>query len=95
MVLRNVIVVTVFAALFSVTASPETSAQAKCTSAQAQCAVEIGGTCDPQTGRWQYGGGYLGTKAGTGGTGASGGTNRFGAFDACVARKLAERKQRS
>jgi len=57
------------------------SAPAKCTSVSAQCAVEIGGRCDPATGRWQYG------RIG------SGGTNRFGAFDACIARKLRERKR--
>ena len=56
------------------------AAAAKCTSISAQCAVEIGGTCDPATGRWEYG------------RARSGGTNRGGAFDACLARKLKERK---
>jgi hypothetical protein len=45
--------------------------------------VEIGGTCDPNTGRWRYGFVY----------GRSyGGTNSGGAFDQCVSRKLAGRK---
>jgi hypothetical protein len=26
-----------------------------CTSIQARCAVEVGGTCDPRTGRWRAG----------------------------------------
>jgi hypothetical protein len=32
-----------------------------CTSIQARCAIEVGGTCDPRTGRWRAGsrGGYL------------------------------------
>jgi len=59
------------------------AAEGKCTSVQAQCAVEIGGTCNPKTGRWRYGFVY----------GRSyGGTNSGGAFDQCVSRKLAGRK---
>src|SRR5262249_6516656 len=34
---------------------PGGEAASKCTSVQAQCAVEIGGQCDPTTGRWFYG----------------------------------------
>jgi hypothetical protein len=64
---------------------PTAAAAAKCTSIQAQCAVEVGGRCDPATGRWQYGRGLLGR-------GSSGGTNRFGGFDACVSRKLGQRR---
>jgi hypothetical protein len=55
----------------------------KCTSIQARCAVEIGGVCDPKTGRWEYG-----RHRSTG----SGGTNRGGAFDACVSRELKKQK---
>ena len=32
-----------------------TAAAGKCQSLQARCAVEIGGKCNPQTGRWCYG----------------------------------------
>lgn len=64
-----------------------TDAAAKCRSIQARCAVEIGGTCDPITGHWEYGGG-------DNGRGSSGGTNRGGAFDACVSRNLQNRKQK-
>jgi hypothetical protein len=64
----------------SVSSVPARSEAAKCTSMSARCAVEIGGTCDPATGRWQYG------RAGIGGT------NKYGAFDACIARKLKERR---
>jgi hypothetical protein len=59
------------------------AAEGKYTSIQAQCAVEIGGTCDPKTGRWRYGFVYNRNY---------GGTNIGGAFDACVSRKLAGRK---
>ena len=62
-------------------ALPTEAAAAKCTGISAQCAVGIGGTCDPATGRWEYG------------RARSGGTNRFGAFDACIARKLRERRK--
>jgi hypothetical protein len=64
---------------------PAVAAAAKCTSVQAQCAIEVGGRCDPATGRWEYG-------RGISGRGSSGGSNRFGAFDACVSRKLGHRK---
>jgi hypothetical protein len=39
------------------------SAKAACTSIQAKCAVQIGGRCNPTTGRWQYGN-YVDPKAG-------------------------------
>jgi hypothetical protein len=60
--------------------SPALAAPDKCANASAQCAVEIGGVCDPATGRWRYG------RPGVNGT------NRGGAFDACIARKLKERR---
>jgi hypothetical protein len=59
------------------------AANAKCTSIQAQCAVEMGGTCDPVTGRWCYGN-FMSRRCG--------GSNIAGAFDLCVSRKLRERK---
>jgi hypothetical protein len=63
--------------------TPVVAAEGKCTSIQAQCAVEIGGQCDPKTGHWSYGyvHGHL-----------YGGTNHGGAFDACVSRKLGQGK---
>jgi hypothetical protein len=67
------------AALLALSSTASFAATGKCQSISAQCAVEIGGTCDPATGRWRYGG-YGGQY--------SGGTNRSGAFDQCVARKL-------
>ena len=63
--------------------STSSFAAAKCTSIQAQCAVEIGGTCDPNTGRWRYGP-YQGHQYG--------GTNHGGAFDACISRKLGQQR---
>lgn len=59
------------------------AAEGKCSSVQAQCAIEIGGQCDPKTGHWCYGP-YQGRNCG--------GTNHGGAFDACVARKLGRQK---
>jgi len=55
----------------------------KCSSISAQCAVEIGGQCDPKTGYWCYGF-HRGRDCG--------GTNRGGAFDACLSRKLGGRR---
>jgi hypothetical protein len=60
------------------------AASGKCSNVSAQCAVEIGGRCDPATGHWEYG---------NRGNRGSGGTNRGGAFDQCVARKLKEKKK--
>jgi len=57
-------------------------AASKCTSVQAQCAVEIGGQCDPNTGRWFYGR-YMGKLAG--------GTTV--AFHNCVSRKLSQKRK--
>jgi hypothetical protein len=59
------------------------AAEGKCTSIQAQCAVEMGGTCNPKTGYWCYGF-WRGRQCG--------GTHNGGAFDACISRKLAGRK---
>jgi len=43
-----------FAIIIFALASPAL-AQGKCTNIKAKCAVEIGGQCDPKTGRWFYG----------------------------------------
>jgi hypothetical protein len=40
--------------VFSVNTVSVTTAAERCTSVQARCAIEIGGTCDPQTGKWRY-----------------------------------------
>ena len=58
------------------------AAEGKCTSVSAQCAVEIGGQCDPKTGHWCYSR-YQGRNCG--------GAN-IAAFDACVSRKLGRQK---
>ena len=55
----------------------------KCTSVQAQCALEIGGSCDRNTGQWCYGSVFARH---------CGGSNNAGQFDRCVSRKLGERK---
>jgi len=54
----------------------------KCTSISAQCAVEIGGQCNPKTGSWCYG---FYRSRNCGGSGIL-------AFDACLSRKLGERR---
>ena len=61
-------------------AAPVTSAEAACTSIQAKCAVQIGGRCNPKTGRWQYGN-YVDPKTGPI---SLGGTTQ--AFLACLER---------
>ena len=58
------------------------NAQAKCTSIQARCAVEIGGECNPKTGRWFYG---CWQGRCTGGTIAQ--------YNDCISRKLKDRKK--
>jgi hypothetical protein len=85
MMFRRVIAILAVAAAIAMSEVATANAAAKCTSIQAQCAVEIGGHCDPVTGRWEYGRGLLGR-------GTSGGTNTRGAFDACISRKLGQRK---
>ena len=61
---------------------PVSEAVSKCTSVQAQCAVEIGGQCDPNTGRWFYGR-YMGKAAG----------GNTMAFHDCVLRKLSQKRK--
>jgi hypothetical protein len=61
---------------------PVSEAARKCTSIQAQCAVEIGGQCDPTNGRWFYGR-YMGKVAG--GTKVT--------FHDCVTRKLSQQRK--
>jgi len=65
---------------FSVSEIP--TASAACTSIQARCAVEIGGQCDPKTGRWFYG--YYMNKV-------AGGNTQL--FHACVSRELAKQRK--
>jgi len=85
MMVREVIIIFGAAGAVAMSEVATATAAAKCTNIQAQCAVEIGGRCDPVTGRWEYGRGLLGR-------GTSGGTNSRGAFDACISRKLGQRK---
>jgi hypothetical protein len=61
---------------------PVSEAASKCTSVQAQCAVEIGGQCDPNTGRWFYGR-YKGKVAG--------GTTVL--FHECISRKSSQKRK--
>jgi hypothetical protein len=75
---RSVITLGLAVSMLSIGNLPA-SAAAPCQSINSQCAVEIGGTCDPVARRWHYGGKY-------------GGTNNRGAFDQCISRKLKERK---
>jgi hypothetical protein len=58
----------------------------KCTSIQAKCAVELGGQCNPKTGAW-----CLGAPRGRICGGPQGDMSHM-AFDACLSRKLGERK---
>lgn len=59
-------------------ASPSSSSAAggKCSSIQARCALEIGGTCDVATGQWRYRGGQQMTAQ----------------FDGCLSRMLKSEK---
>jgi hypothetical protein len=62
--------------------TPAMAAEGKCTSVQAQCALEIGGYCNPKTGYWCYGY-WMSRRCGGGNTHA---------FDECLSRKLGQRK---
>jgi hypothetical protein len=67
--------------LFLITGISDSLAAAHCTSIQARCAVEIGGKCDPKTGKWHYGrttNGWVGGNTQT--------------FQACVERETGRRK---
>jgi hypothetical protein len=91
--------------IWTVTVSDAVPAD-NCTSIQARCAIEVGGTCDPDTGRWRAGsrGGNL-SSAGTDvtwarashvGLDASATPNIFWrtvVFDACVSRERARAGQ--
>ena len=71
------------AIVFVVAACCSASAKsARCTSAQALCAIEMGGTCDPVTGHWQY-------------RNYTGGKSKGGArFIECIDRRSAEQKKK-
>ncbi len=58
--------------------SVDVASAAKCQSIQAKCAIEAGGKCDPQTGRWCYGF-YRSENCG----------GRYSAFIACLDRERA------
>ena len=60
------------------------AAEGKCNTVQAQCAVEIGGRCDPSTGHWCYGP-RMGRDCG-------GSPHASMEFDDCVLRKLGPHK---
>jgi len=68
-------------ALALLAAATAALAQGKCTNVKAKCAMEIGGQCDPKTGRWFYG--YFQGKY-------AGGTTQ--AFLACLDRAKAKTK---
>jgi hypothetical protein len=56
----------------------------KCTSIQAQCAMELGGTCDAKTGSWCYG--YVYARN------CGGGPTATAQFTACLSRKLGQKQ---
>ena len=63
----------------SMFASGAALADKGCKSMQSKCAIEIGGRCDPVSGRWEYG------KNGAGG-------NTM-AYNECISRGLAKQKK--
>jgi hypothetical protein len=69
-------VATVFAVLIF-TSSAALAAKG-CASIQAKCAIEIGGRCDPATGKWEYG------RNGAGGNTMS--------YNACLSRSTGKQK---
>jgi len=62
-------------------ATAKSAKSGRCTSAQALCAIEMGGTCDPATGHWRY-------------INYTSGTIRGGSrFIECIDRRAAERRK--
>lgn len=66
------------AAFSIVVSSTAAFADKGCKNIQSRCAIEIGGRCDPVTGRWEYGQRY---KAG----------GNTLAFDDCIRRSISEK----
>ena len=73
-------IVIVLAACCSVMAKPAKSG--RCNNPQAQCAIEMGGTCDEATGRWRYMNHTTGTIIGG------------SRFIECIDRRTAERRKK-
>lgn len=69
---RPTIVAITAAGALALTPASNAFAAAKCTSVQARCAIEVGGRCNPVTGRWEV------HQHGAGGT--------VNAFIACLDR---------
>jgi hypothetical protein len=68
----------VLAAVATTFASSAALADKGCKNIQSKCAVEIGGRCDPVSGKWEYG------RNGAGGT--------TEAYNACISRSQAAKK---
>jgi hypothetical protein len=83
---RTSFILLLAAIVYCVGAPASAVAAGKCDTMQAQCAVEMGGRCNPSTGFWCYGF-YRGRQCG--------GTNIGGAYDQCISRKLREQKTQS
>ena len=73
--IASAIAATTMLSMFSSTAA---FANKGCNDTPSKCAIEIGGRCDPVTGKWVYGR-----------NGAGGNTK---AFDDCIARATAKKK---
>jgi hypothetical protein len=71
-----------FFALTAVALIQPTLAANKCATLKGRCAVEVGGTCDERTGRWQVGN-YPGRPAG----------GKVQAFIACLDRERAKQNK--
>jgi len=78
-VLKTIVAVIAFSGPLFLGMVPAATAAGKCSNVHARCAIKVGGTCDPVTGRWsyRYSGGHL-----------------TDTFNACVLRELgrSERK---
>jgi hypothetical protein len=75
---QNLARVTAAITLFLMFASTAALADKGCNNIPSKCAIEIGGRCDPVTGKWVYG------------RNGAGGNTR--AFDDCIARATAKKK---
>jgi hypothetical protein len=75
---QNLASVTAAVTLLLMFASTAAFADKGCNNIPSKCAIEIGGRCDPVTGKWVYG------------RNGAGGNTR--AFDDCISRATAKKK---
>jgi hypothetical protein len=75
---RKIVIASFVVGAISIAATADAFAAGKCSGVKGRCAVEVGGVCDPSTGRWDV------NQHGAGGT--------MRAFLACLDRERGARR---